>query len=219
MALKDLNIALTPSAGALVYDALRRAIIQGDLKDGDPIRQDEVARLFNISRIPVREAIARLEHHGLVKNHRFKGAVVSGLSLAEAGEIFDFRCVVEAQVIRRAVPRMTPALIDKAHGICAACEAATDPNRWGDLNRQFHATLYQASDMPFHLATLEKAMDRLDRYIRAQLMLSEGHARANADHRAIVEACAEGKIDAAEALIVDHIRNARASLCAHLGTG
>lgn len=216
MALRGVDISGTPSAGALVFEALRRAIIEGELNDGDPIRQDEIARLFNISRIPVREAIARLEQHGLVKNHRFKGAVVAGLSIAEAGEIFDFRCLVEAQVIRRAVPRMTPALIEKVRTICDACEAATDPIRWGDLNRQFHATLYQASGLPFYLATLDNAMDRLDRYLRAQLLLTDGYARANMEHRGIVDACALGDENAAEQLIVAHIQCAHAALREHL---
>lgn len=217
MALHGMDISRTPSAGAMVFAALRRAIIEGELKDGDPIRQDEIARLFNISRIPVREAIARLEQHGLVKNHRFKGAVVAGLSMAEAGEIFDFRCLVEAQVIRRAVPRMTSALIEEVRAICVDCELATDPIRWGDLNRLFHATLYRPSDLPFHLATLDNAMDRLDRYLRARLLLTDGYARANAEHREIVEACARGDANAAEALIIAHIKGAHAALHEHLG--
>jgi DNA-binding GntR family transcriptional regulator len=217
MVLQGVDVSRTVSAGGLVFEALRRAIIEGDLKDGDPIRQDEIARLFNTSRIPVREAIARLEQQGLVKTHRFKGAVVAGLSIIEAGEIFDFRCLVEAQVIRAAVPRLTPALIDEVHAICRACEAAKDSIRWGDLNRQFHATLYRASALPFHLATLDNAMDRLDRYLRAQLLLTDGHARANAEHRAIVDACARGDTDAAEALTLAHIRGAHVALRAHLG--
>ncbi len=217
MALHGVDISKTPSAGALVFEALRRAIIEGELKDGAPIRQDEIARMFNISRIPVREAIARLEQQGLVKNHRFKGAVVAGLSIAEAGEIFDFRCLVEAQVIRRAVPRMTPALIEMVSTICDACESASDPIHWGDLNRQFHAALYQASGLMFYLATLDNAMDRLDRYLRAQLLLTDGYARANAEHRGIVKACAQGDARAAEELTIAHIQGAHAALREHLG--
>jgi DNA-binding GntR family transcriptional regulator len=216
MALQGVDISKTPSAGDVVFQALRRAIIEGELEDGDPIRQDDIARQFNTSRIPVREAIARLEQQGLVKSHRFKGAVVAGLSIIEAGEIFDFRCLIEAQVIRCAVPRMTRVLITEVQTICDACEAATDSIRWGDLNRQFHATLYRACDLPFHLATLDNAMDRLDRYLRAQLLLTDGHARANSEHRAIVAACAQGDAEAAEALTLLHIRGAHAALRNHL---
>ncbi|MFC3181990.1 GntR family transcriptional regulator [Cypionkella sinensis] len=216
MALKGVDVSKMVSAGGLVFEALRRAIIEGELKDGDPLRQDEIAKLFHTSRIPVREAITMLEQQGLVKNHRFKGAVVVGLSIAEACEIFDFRCVVDAHVIRAAVPHMTPALIAEARAICDSFASSTDPMRWGDLNRAFHITLYQASNLPFHLATLSNAMDRLDRYLRAQLLLTDGHARSNAEHLGILEACARGDADAAADLTVAHIRSAQHALQQHL---
>lgn len=216
MGLKGVDVSRMVSAGGLVFKALRRAIIEGELKDGDPLRQDEIAKLFNTSRIPVREAITMLEQQGLVKNHRFKGAVVVGLSIAEASEIFDFRCIVDAHVIRAAVPHMTPALIEEARAICLAFASTTDPMRWGDLNRAFHITLYQASNLPFHLATLTNAMDRMDRYLRAQLLLTDGHARSNAEHLDILEACARGDSEAAARLTVAHIRGAQYALQQHL---
>ena len=216
MALQGVDISRTVSAGGLVFQALRRAIVEGELKDGDPLRQDEIARLFNTSRIPVREAITMLEQQGLVKNHRFKGAVVVGLSIDEASEIFDFRCTIDTHVIRVAVPHMTPAVIAEARAICAAFSGTDDPMRWGDLNRAFHMTLYQASNLPFHLATLTNAMDRLDRYVRAQLLLTDGHGRANAEHLEILEACARGDADAAADLTAAHIRRAHAMLKEHL---
>lgn len=216
MALKGVDVTQTRSAAALVFEALRRAIIAGELKDGDPLRQDEIARLFNTSRIPVREAITMLEQQGLVKSQRYKGAVVVGLSLEAASEIFEFRCLVEAHVMRVSVARMTPEVIAQANRICDEFSAATDAMRWGDLNRAFHATLYSASGLPFHLATLDNAMDRLDRYLRAQLLLTDGHDRADAEHRAIVAACAKGDADLAADLIVAHIRGAHVSLSEHL---
>ena len=80
MKLNPVDISKTASASSIVFEALRKAIIEGDLKEGEPLRQDEIAGLFNTSRIPVREAISRLEEQGLVKTQRYKGAVVSGLS-------------------------------------------------------------------------------------------------------------------------------------------
>ena len=216
MVLQGVDVSKTVSAGGLVFEALRRAIIEGALKDGDPLRQDEIARLFHTSRIPVREAITMLEQQGLVKNHRFRGAVVVGLSITEASEIFDFRCIIDSHVIRVAVPHMTPALIEEARAICAAFASSSDMMSWGNLNRAFHLTLYQASNLPFHLGTLTNAMDRLDRYVRAQLVLSDGHARANAEHLEILDACARGDADGAAKLTVAHIRGAQTALREHL---
>ncbi|MDR0809117.1 MAG: GntR family transcriptional regulator [Gemmobacter sp.] len=216
MALTGVDVSQRASASDIVFEALRRAIITGEMKDGDPLRQDAIARLFNTSRIPVREALTMLEQQGLVQTRRYKGAVVTGLSVDDADEIFDFRYLVEAHVIRAAVPRMTPGLLAEAGAICEALAVERDPQPWGDLNRAFHATLLGASGLSFHLAALGNAMDRLDRYVRAQLLLTEGHERSNTEHRAILAACAAGDADGAADLTVAHIHGAHQSLRAHL---
>ncbi|APX16899.1 GntR family transcriptional regulator [Phaeobacter inhibens] len=208
MKLKSVDISKTASASAIVFDALRKAIIEGDLKEGEPLRQDEIAQMFNTSRIPVREAISRLEEQGLVKTQRYKGAVVSGLSAQEAQEIFDFRAVLESEVIRRAVPRMSPTAISSAKACLEAFSQSEDPMTWGDLNRDFHSTLYRESGLQYHLDVIDNAMDRVDSYLRAQLVLSNGNERANAEHLAIWDACVAGDADLAAALTRDHITGA-----------
>ena len=61
MKLKSVDISKTASASAIVFDALRKAIIEGELAEGEHLRQDHIAQMFNTSRIPVREALQRLE--------------------------------------------------------------------------------------------------------------------------------------------------------------
>lgn len=219
MKLNSVDISATASAATIVFDALRKAIIEGELKAGDPLRQDEIARLFKVSRIPVREAISRLEEHGLVKAQRFKGAVVAGLSVDEVREIQDLRALLEPEIIRRAVPRMSAAHLRKARAACEAFAAAVDPMSWGDLNRAFHAALYDASGLPYHLDVTNNAMDRVDRYIRMQLLLSRGNARANAEHLEILAACEAGDADRAAELTRAHIVGVRDSLLAHIEKG
>jgi DNA-binding GntR family transcriptional regulator len=216
MKFKTVDISQSASATSIVFDALRQAIIKGDVKEGEHLRQDEIARAFNISRIPVREALLKLEQHGLVRAQRYKGAVVSTLSFDEASEIFAFRALLEPEVIRQAVPRMTPEVLAEARTCCEAFAQSTDPMQWGDLNRRFHSTLYAASGLPYHMEMLNNAMDRVDRYLRAQLLLSDGMGRADREHRAIVEACAAGDIDRAAELTRQHISGARESLFQHL---
>lgn len=216
MKIQAFDISQAASATTIVFDALRLAIIKGDLKEGEHLRQDEIARAFNVSRIPVREALLKLEQHGLVKTQRYKGAVVSALSVEEATEIFEFRSLLEPEVIRRAVPRMSQAVIDEARSCCDAFAQAENPMHWGDLNRRFHATLYEASALPYHMEALNNAMDRVDRYLRAQLLLSDGMDRANREHIAIVEACAARDAERAAELTRVHILGARDSLLRHL---
>ncbi|MGR3623725.1 GntR family transcriptional regulator [Pseudophaeobacter sp.] len=212
MKLKSVDISKTASASSIVFEALRKAIIEGELTEGEPLRQDEIARLFNTSRIPVREAISRLEEQGLVKTQRYKGAVVSGLSVGEAEEIFDFRALIEPEVIRRAVPLMSPDILDAARASCAAFSESSNPMHWGDLNRDFHSALYSASGLQYHLDVIDNAMDRVDRYLRAQLVLSNGMERANDEHLMILEACAAGDASLAAERTRLHITSARQSL-------
>jgi len=214
--LKSVDISRTASAATIVFEALRKAIIEGELQDGEPLRQDEIARMFNTSRIPVREAISRLEEQGLVKSQRYKGAVVAGLSLEEASEVFDFRALVECEVIRRAVPQMSPTLLAEARAYCEEFAASPNPMDWGDLNRKFHGALYSACALPYHISVVDNAMDRIDRYLRAQLVLSDGMERANIEHLAILEACEKGDADSAAALTLAHIEGAKASLAEHM---
>ena len=216
MKLKSVDISKTASASSIVFEALRKAIIEGDLTEGEPLRQDEIARLFNTSRIPVREAISRLEEHGLVKTQRYKGAVVSGLSASEAEEIFDFRALVEPEVIRRAVPQMSQETLAQARESWAAFSKSDDPMTWGELNRDFHSVLYQASGLQYHLDIIDNAMDRIDRYLRAQLVLSNGMERANEEHMGIWQACMDGNAEQAAELTRQHITGARESLLQNL---
>lgn len=205
MKLKSINIAQTASASSIVFDALRQAIIEGDLTDGEPLRQDEIAKLFNTSRIPVREAISRLEEQGLVKTVRYKGAVVSVLSDDELAEIFDFRAIVEPEIIRRAVPKLTTDDLETAREYCELFEKSTVPAEWGDLNRGFHSTLFAPSDLPFHLEVAQNSMHRVDRFLRHRMLSDYRKDTSNAEHHAILAACEARDAKSAAKLTRKHI--------------
>jgi len=125
------DVRQAASAADLVYEALRKAIIEGKIVEGDSLRQEEIAQMFNTSRIPVREALSRLEQHGLITTQRYKGAVVAGLSIEEIDEIFEFRALIEAEVMRLAVPNLDRATLDKARGYCDAFDRETDTRTAG----------------------------------------------------------------------------------------
>ncbi len=210
------DVRQAASAADLVYEALRTAIIEGKIAVGENLRQEEIAQMFNTSRIPVREALSRLEQHGLITTQRYKGAVVAGLSIEEIDEIFEFRALIEAEVIRLAVPNLDRATLDKARSYCDAFDRETDPHRWGEINRQFHTTLYEASGRPYYLQNVQSSLDRIDRYLRAQLTFTNGVPRAGREHEAILTACENGDADHASRLTRDHILDAGRSLMTFL---
>jgi Transcriptional regulators len=70
------SLGSAPRASDLIAKHIREAIVTGEFDEGEPIRQDDVAKLFDVSKIPVREALKRLEAEGLVEFERYRGAIV-----------------------------------------------------------------------------------------------------------------------------------------------
>ncbi|KAA0970774.1 GntR family transcriptional regulator [Aureimonas fodinaquatilis] len=206
--IKAKNIGTMASAADLIFEALRESIVDGDLQDGDLLRQDQLATMFNVSRIPVREALARLEEQGLVTNQRYKGAVVSSLSLAEIAETFEFRALLESEVIRHSVRNLRPESLREATLFHKQFAAEKNSANWATLNRRFHETLYQDAGRPYFLQVAGAALDKVGRYLRAQLVLTDGMARARAEHAEILQACKDADADLAARLTHDHIMGA-----------
>jgi|TARA_A100001391_G_scaffold86805_1_gene57123 DNA-binding GntR family transcriptional regulator len=214
--LKAFDLGKQASAGDVIYDALRDAIIRGEIEEGEPLRQDTIAQMFNVSRIPVREAMQRLEAQGLVLSERYKGVVVASLSHDQITEIFQFRALVEPTVIELAVPLMSEESLKAAQHYCDAFAAETDPLRWGDLNRDFHTALYKDSDKKFFLTMIDKTNDLVERYVRLVLYLTQGMRSAIEEHQAILDACKARKPELAAELTRQHIDQAGKALVGYL---
>ncbi|MCF4097990.1 GntR family transcriptional regulator [Maritalea mediterranea] len=212
------NVRASASAADLIFEALREAIFTGEIRAGEHLRQDALADMFNTSRIPVREALSRLEQQGLVKTERYKGTTVTSLSVDEVREIFEFRALLEGEVIRYAVENMDDETIEKARRACDAFATETDSARYGELNRDFHYALYAKAERPYHLKIVSQALDRIESYLRAQLVLTDGMERARREHMGILNACSSRDADKAVALTRAHILGASESLIQFLQT-
>src|SRR5262249_3001690 len=94
------------TVAAEAAEVLRQRILSGDLRSGQPIRQEQIAQERGVSRIPLREALKQLEAEGFVTIEPHKGAIVSTLSLAEVEELFELRIHLESWLLRDAIPRM-----------------------------------------------------------------------------------------------------------------
>ncbi len=213
---QGIDVSQVGSASSIVFETLKRAIITGELKDGTPLKQEELAKKFSTSRIPIRESINRLEQEGLVKTIRYKGAVVASISLNEVEEMFDLRAMMEREVMLKAVPKLTSSQIDEAEQYCLEFAKAGTSGEWTDSNRKLHLTLFQASDMIFHLSVLETIYDRTERYLRAQLCFSNGAKRAIEEHNALIKLCRARNAEGAAELMFKHVQHAKSSLLKHI---
>ena len=216
MRIDKMNVGDAPSAADLVFDSLRRAVISGALKDGDPLRQEELARHFNTSRIPVREALTRLEQHGLAQIRRFHGYTVAQMSREQIEEICRFRALVEGEVVASAVRQASGETLALARRTCQAFAKERDPVLWGERNRKFHAALYADCGLPYHLEVVHAALDKTERYLVDQLVLTSGMRRARAEHQAILEAFEARDAKLAVRLTREHILGALGLFCDYM---
>jgi len=196
------------TVAASAADAIRRKIFDGQLKDGEPLRQDLLAAEFGISRTPVREALVQLEAEGLVKIEPHKGAVVAGTSLANVEETFELRELLEPVLLARSGPRLTD---DDFRQIGAVLLEYSDElrnhnvKRWGELNTLLHAKLYARAERPQIQAIVDKLLNASDRYTRLQLILTDGLEKAEREHAEIVALCRSGEFAAAAEALRRHI--------------
>lgn len=201
--------------GAAVAE-LRRRILSGSVAAGDALRQDALAKEFGISRIPIREAFHQLAAEGLVTLHPHRGAVVTALSALDIAELFDLRAMLEPDLIRRAVPRLDESDFARAETILAEYTAAIargDLEAYGELNREYHLSLYRASGRNQTLELVRMLLANTDRYTRVQLAMSDGATtRAKREHAALLELCRAGDAEGAARLTLDHVLAVRHDL-------
>lgn len=201
--------------GAAVAE-LRRRILSGSVAAGEALRQDALAKEFGISRIPIREAFHQLAAEGLVTLHPHRGAVVTALSALDIAELFDLRAMLEPDLIRRAVPRLAESDFARAETILAEYTAAIargDLEAYGELNREYHLSLYRASGRNQTLELVRMLLANTDRYTRVQLAMSDGATtRAKREHAALLELCRAGDAEGAARLTLDHVLAVRHDL-------
>ena len=197
--------AATPD---LIAESLRDEILRGAIAPGAPLRQEEVAERFQVSRIPVRDALLRLEAQGLVHVYPNRGAFVVSLSSDEVREIYEMRVLLEGDLLERAVPRMTAddwRRIDAAHA--DAAQTADTPD-WVDGDWRFHRALYEPARRARQLGLIEHLRGTVARFWTVREVLPGKSEEWLADHRAIVEACRARSSIAARRRVEDHLRRA-----------
>ena len=202
--------ARRPSATPdVIADTLRDEILRGAIAPGAPLRQEELAGRFGVSRLPVRDALLRLEAQGLVDVYPNRGAFVVSLTADEVREIYDLRILLEGDLLERAVPLMTDD--DRRRLDAARSDAARDAlgPGWVDGDWRFHRALYEPANRPRQLAMIEQLRGTVARYWSAYRALPERTTEWLADHDAIVAACRARASVAARRRLEEHLRRAR----------
>lgn len=205
----------------IVYDTIREAIQTGRYAPGQRLVADDLAQELGTSRMPVREALRRLEVAGLVSITPHRGAVVSELSAKEIVEVYHIRAVLEGLAARLAAPHLGPADFERLNALIdgmAAAAATANPDMKEMLrsNRDFHLTIWQAAQAPRLHELLENLYDASHRFRNISIALPGRLTQIAEEHRRILQALAAGDTAAAERFANDHHENTAQRLLAEL---
>lgn len=197
---------------------LRDEIERGALVAGTPLRQEELAARFGVSRLPVRRALDRLLAIGVVERRTDRSVAVRGYDATAARELVEVRVALETAALRVSLRRLDDAALRRARRVTDAMLDEEDAAELEELDVRFHELLYGACDNA-RLRRMIAELRREGRLIYAlQTAGTVDRARLHAEHRAILAACAArdvaGAVDALAAHLagtITHITERRGS--------
>jgi DNA-binding GntR family transcriptional regulator len=209
----------TPSRTEAVLDAIKRAILAGELRPGQGLVETELAQMLGVSKTPVREALKTLAGAGLVTMSAYRGATVRAIDPASAAAIYDLRLLLEPEAVRRAVGaaeagaiqasavQASPVAADwaSAHAALQASDAATDQAQRSLANREFHRALYLACGNSLLVKTLDDLRDQTALVSALSWEQAPSWQQEAAEHRAILAAARRGAPTEAADLLRAHI--------------
>jgi DNA-binding GntR family transcriptional regulator len=190
-----------------VYQNLRDRIVAGRLGTDAPIRQDAVAAELGMSKIPVREALARLEQVGLLVGRTNRGYVVPPMSVEDIDDIYSLRLAVEPRAAAFAALRADDADRAAAHGALDALKGAAlaDAVQVATLTQDFHLALVRPGKRPLTTQLVERLLVLSARYQVAHLPRSQRGQQPRLEHRSILEAWLAGDADSVNLRLAAHL--------------
>jgi DNA-binding GntR family transcriptional regulator len=194
------------------YSTLRRAIIGCDLAPGERVVIDDLARRFDISSIPVREALRILESEGLVVSIPHVGTTVAPVSRQLIVEVFALLEGLETVSARAAAAdgREDLSDLDELVARMDAALTAGKPETWAGLNTQFHLAISGRAGMPMVDQMLRRALDhweRVRRHFFSRMFTSRARA-AQREHHTMLQQLRKGDVDGIEKSMRVHNREA-----------
>lgn len=192
-----------------VYRTLMELIADGSIPPGAELKEQHLAKQFNVSATPVREALKRLASDGMVEIIPYRGAVVRTLNKREIDEAYACREALEHLAVSEAIAHMEPQNIQELYGLTEAYRESADPSEICALSQQFDEYIYRMTQnhtLYELLGMLKGTISRDKKYSSANI---ERRAAIYEEHRAIVAAIESQDKERARQAVSNHIRNGR----------
>ena len=201
------------------FISLHQAILTGKLRPGERIPIEDLASALEMSPMPVREAIRRLDALGLVENVPHKGARITELSVTDLREIYEARLSLEPLAIARAAQLFTEEDAARAKAVLAAMrsEPVGSVELWR-AHSELHLTLYRAARSAWMLRLIQPLWESSERY-RLAMATSAAASRNVRNHELLVQACVRHDPERAAHELTNHLITTANSLAAQLTSG
>ena len=219
--IKHQNIKITNSyrtKAEYAAEQIHNFIITKDYPGGSRLLIPDICRDLNISVIPVREALRRLEANGFVEILSHRGVFVKELSYSEFENCKEVRLLLETAAIEKAAKKIEFKKIETAKSLLDQYLILLKGEmlfQAREVHRKFHFTLYKAAESDILLKTIDLAMRNFERY---RYTSGKFHTKDTTlkEHQALLEACSEHNPKLAKEVLIDHIENASSRISSSL---
>lgn len=216
---------IAPSAGvpSMIVEAVREAIMSGELPPEAPLRQEDLAQRFAASRPPVREALKQLEMEGLILYRARRGYIVAPLLVADVEEIFEIRSLLEVRAAFVAAQLRSDADVVQLEATVRQMESLSiqspaDAAAFSKMNRTFHNQIFEASRRKNIAEIMHRLQNKVERYVRYGSYHIRDQERVNQQHRQILDAIAKRDADRVAEVSLLHIQDTEDKLKAFLSS-
>ena len=148
----------------MVASVIRTAIVSGIFESGERLSQDRLARLFAVSRMPIRSVLRQLESEGLVELHAHRGATVRTLSPDEISDLYEMRILIETFALRKTVASIDDAQIDQLTELSGQLPSIAAEAGWIEARRTFYRAFYSIGNTPRVVSTIMQFRAEVTRY-------------------------------------------------------
>jgi DNA-binding GntR family transcriptional regulator len=202
--------AEAPTSAIRVHDALRAAILEGEIAPGARLRAEALAERFGTSRTPIREALLMLEREGLVIVEPHRGAIVRSFDPADLLDLYEVRALIEPHAAARAATRISTEQLDRMRALCEKAERrGTKVADQIAYNEELHGIVVEAADSP-RLAQAMRAVAGIPLEFRTVFWANDAQrAQSLFCHRELVSALGAKEPELAEAVMRMHILGGR----------
>lgn len=200
-----------------IASQLRARILDGRLPPGERIRQEQVAEDFGASRLPVRDALRRLEADGLVTIVANTGAWVSKLTESECADAYQIRERLEPLLLEQGMLKLDEGEIAELVQLAIDMEQAEDVESFLRLDREFHLLTYSEAPAGMVRDLVERLWNTTQHYRRAFAQINgiDKTSVTHMEHRLIIDAIKRKDVQEAQRVLAGHIRRTRISLIDH----